>query len=882
MSQLIHSLIDFYYLSSSTLSVPKSTMATKKKYKLKELKTYASKEWFVNEKMYCSVFLAQNTDYLRAELELYNILFDEEDWSCTIKYEAYNIGKSNEKVFEYEQKCDIAKTENVYQFRYGWGNKNKTYWKKGKYEWKAYVDNKLVGTSKFYVEDAGEVTTTENPYFDIQSIRFFEDAQKSMPVKDRRYVTQFIGKETRYLSTEFTLRNKLKTPWYCELQYYYYDENGRLRGHSNRVFKVEGETKTATFAWGNDSKSIWKDGAFSLEVIFMNQRIAIVPFNVGSQWMEGEPDIANSELIQGAKITMEPDDLSLDQLLEKMDELIGLTEIKSEIREYIEYLKFEKIRKDKGLSSPKELKLHTVLTGNPGTGKTTVAKQLGKIYKAMGLLTIGHVHEVDRVDLVGEYIGQSAPKVRKAIEKARGGILFIDEAYALYRKETKNDYGHEVIEILLKEMSDGPGNLIVVCAGYPAEMTDFINSNPGLRSRFSHFFHFPDYMPNELMEIANLGFSNRELEVTEDARELLLKQLTKAFRKRDRTFGNARFVMSVVDESKRNMALRLMKDSETENMTAEELSRIVKTDVQEVFVTSHTKKLQLQVDQEMLKMALHDLDALIGMENVKTEIRELVKLVAYYREIGKDVLNQFVMHTVFTGNPGTGKTTVARIFAQIFKALGLIERGHLIECDRESLVAGYTGQTAIKTAAIIDRAMGGVLFIDEAYALVNGENDSFGHEAVQAILKRMEDNKTAFIVIAAGYPKNMHEFLSANPGLKSRFEKTITFEDYSPKDLLDISIYMMELEGHTFNEEALTRLNVCLTEAYDNRDEHFGNARFARKIVQQTVRDHNLRLADVPSSDRNLEMIETITLEDLRNLPDTSVISSSQRTRIGF
>lgn len=857
-------------------------MATTKKFKLKELKTYSSKEWFVTEKMYQSVFLAQKTSYIRAELSLYNILFNEKDWSCTIKYEAYNTGDKNKKVFTYEQKCDVSKTDNIFTLRYGWGNKDNTFWKKGEYEWKAYVDNVLVGTSKFYVEDAGAVTPTENPYFDIQSIRFFEDGQKSIPVKNRRYVTQFIGNETRYLSTELTFRNKLTKPWNCELQLFYYDKNGRLRGNVTRIFKVTNQTQSTTFPWGNDSKSVWKEGAFTIEVIFMNQRIAIVPFNVGSQWVDGEPDIANSELTQGAKLTMEPDDLSLTDLLGKMDQLIGLTEIKSEIREYIDYLKFEKIRKDKGLSSTKGLKLHTVLTGNPGTGKTTVAKQLGKIYKAMGLLTIGHVHEVDRVDLVGEYIGQSAPKVRKAIEKARGGILFIDEAYALYRKDTKNDYGHEVIEILLKEMSDGPGNIIIVCAGYPAEMKEFINSNPGLRSRFSHFFHFPDYMPDELMEIAELGFNNHQLTVTSDARVVLLKQLTKAFRSRNRTFGNARFVMSVVGDCKRNMALRLMKDSKTEEMTAKELSQVVKADVQEVFVSTQSKKLQLQVDQEMLKIALHDLNALIGMENVKTEVRELVKLVTYYREIGKDVLNQFVMHTVFTGNPGTGKTTVARIFAQIFKALGLIERGHLVECDRESLVAAYTGQTAIKTASVIDSAMGGVLFIDEAYSLVNGTRDSFGHEAVQAILKRMEDNKTAFIVIAAGYPKNMHEFLSANPGLKSRFEKTITFEDYSPKDLQDISIYMMDLEGHSFNEEALTRLNVCLTEAFDNRDEHFGNARFARKIVQQTIRDHNLRLADVPSSDRDLEMIETITLEDLRNLPDPSATSSTQRTIIGF
>ena len=855
-------------------------MADKHRFKFKELKTYSSTEWLFKQKLYRKVFLASQTDWIRAELSLYNILFDEEDWECTITYSGFDKATGKE-LFKYNEDCKIAKSENVFYHRHGWGNEKKTFWKKGEYTWKAHVDGELVASSDFYVEDAGEVTDENNPYFDIQNIRFFEDSADGIPVKDRRYVTQFVHNETRYVNAEFTIRNKLTKDWWCELQYFYYDKNGRLRGESSRLFKVDNDSKTCTFAWGNDSKTSWREGAYTLEVIFMNHRIAIVPFHVGSQWVEGNPDITNEEMVLGSKLTMTPDDKSLDELLAKMDELVGLTEIKQQIREYIDYLNFEKLRQEKGGDKMKGLKLHTVLTGNPGTGKTTVAKQLGKIYKAMGLLTIGHVHEVDRSDLVGEYIGQTAPKVRVAIEKGRGGILFIDEAYSLYRKATKNDFGHEVIEVLLKEMSDGPGNLIVVVAGYPDEMSEFIQSNPGLKSRFSHYFHFPDYLPEELMEIANRGFDSRDLNVTDEAREVVAKQFTKAFRSRTRSFGNARFVMSVVDTAKRNMALRLMKQENTEELSLEELSSVTKDDVQRVFLQSSTQKLKLKVDNELLREAMRELDELIGMDNVKTEIRELVKLVSYYREIGKDVLNQFVMHTVFTGNPGTGKTTVARIFAKIFKALGLIERGHLVECDREALVAGYTGQTASKTASMIDKAMGGVLFIDEAYSLVNGPNDSFGMEAIQTILKRMEDNKTSFVIIAAGYPDNMHEFLEANPGLRSRFEKTIHFGDYTPKELLAISEFMFDNENHTLNEEAKSQVLQCLQESVDGRDKHFGNARFVRKITQQTIRDHNLRLADVPSGDRTMEMIEMITSEDMKNLPQPESTDNSRGT-IGF
>lgn len=853
-------------------------MATKKKYKLKELKTFTSDEWLLKQKIYQCVFLEDHVDWIQAELSLYNILFDEEDWSCKIRYEAYKSG-STKAAFSHEEERNISKTENIHYFRSGWGNEKKTFWKKGNYTWKAFVDDDLVATTQFYVEDYGPITPEKNHYFNITNVRFFEEGEVAISPEDRRYYTQFIGNECRYISTELTFQNLIKKSWVCELQFFYYDQSGRLRATANRVFTVDGDKSITTFSWGNESKNIWRDGQFTVEIIFLDQRIAIVPFSVGPQWIEGEPEIGNTELIPGNIVSNEPNEKTLEDLLGTLDEMIGLTDIKKRIRDYIEYLKFEKIRKEKGLQSVDGIKLHSVLTGNPGTGKTTVAKQLGKIYKAMGLVTSGHVHEVDRSDLIGEYIGQTAPKVRKAIEKARGGILFIDEAYALYRKETEKDYGHEAIEILLKEMSDGPGDLVVICAGYPNEMNEFIESNPGLKSRFSHFFHFPDYFPEELFEIALKGFEKRELALDEEALELLDYQLTKAFRSRDKNFGNARYVMSIVDESKLNMGLRLMKSEKVDKLTTDDLSTITKEDVQRIFTQSKSKKLQLGIDNELLKLAMRELDELVGLDNVKTEIRELVKLVTYYREIGKDVLNHFVMHTVFTGNPGTGKTTVARIFAQIFKALGLIESGHLVECDRESLIAGYSGQTAIKTAQVIDRAMGGVLFIDEAYALMNGPGDTFGMEAIQTILKRMEDHKSAFIIIAAGYPDNMHQFLQSNPGLKSRFEKTIQFPDYSAEGLLKIAEYMFDLDNHRMTQEARIKFQEFLDEAYAGRDKHFGNARFVRKIVQQTVRDHDLRLAGMSSEDRTLDMIEEITPEDFKNLPP---FASTRSGSIGF
>lgn len=268
------------------------------------------------------------------------------------------------------------------------------------------------------------------------------------------------------------------------------------------------------------------------------------------------------------------------------------------------------------------------------------------------------------------------------------------------------------------------------------------------------------------------------------------------------------------------------------------------------------------------------------MDKVKEDINEMVKLIRFYNETGKDVVNKFSLHSVFTGNPGTGKTTVARIMAKIYKALGVIERGHCVEVDREGLVAGYVGQTAAKTAAKIDEAMGGVLFIDEAYALSNtsGSND-FGQEAIQIILKRMEDVRGKFGVIVAGYPQNMQQFIESNPGFKSRFDKTFLFDDYTPQELLTIAENLLRHEGLKPSPAAHEHIKNYLTAIYDKRDKHFGNARSVRQMVGEVVKKQNLRLAGMESEKRTAEELSTLNFDDVKHL---EITPGENKQTLGF
>jgi SpoVK/Ycf46/Vps4 family AAA+-type ATPase len=468
--------------------------------------------------------------------------------------------------------------------------------------------------------------------------------------------------------------------------------------------------------------------------------------------------------------------------------------------------------------------------------------------------------------LIGEYIGQTAPKVKDAIEKARGGVLFIDEAYALARSnDDSKDFGREVIEILVKEMSNGEGDIAVIVAGYPKEMEHFMESNPGLKSRFKLHFEFDDYLPQELSEITKIACDKKNVQLTEDAQSKIDEYITEAYRNRDKTFGNARFVYDIIEQAKIHLGLRVMSSENPSELSDEAISVVSLDDVNKIDIKAQKQLPKIPVDDRMLAEALNELNELIGMQDVKDQIVELVKLVRFYRETKKEVLKKFFLHTVFVGNPGTGKTTVARILTKIYKALGVLERGHTVETDRQGLVAGFIGQTAIKTAEKIDEAMGGVLFIDEAYALTQGSGGSgdYGSEAIQTLLKRMEDHRGEFFVFVAGYPQNMDNFMKANPGLRSRFDKILKFEDYEPAQLVEIATLMLKDEGLEATPEAAAHLNDYLTYQYKYRDKYFGNARMVRNVISEAVKNQNLRLATLLAEERTVEKVNELTLADV-------------------
>ena len=513
--------------------------------------------------------------------------------------------------------------------------------------------------------------------------------------------------------------------------------------------------------------------------------------------------------------------------LEQLNQLVGLSEVKKEIRAIADFVSVQNSRKEKGLPIT-QVSHHLVFTGNPGTGKTTVARLVAQIYKDLGVLPSGQLIETTSKDLVAGYVGQTAMKTGEVIEEAQGGVLFIDEAYSLLDKNGQG-YGQEAIDTLLKEMEDKRDSFAVIVAGYDELMDEFIDSNPGLKSRFNKFIHFDDYTAEELLQIFKSLCKKEAYQLTEEASEKAEQYFEYLVEQRSDDFANARTVRNVFEKTISNHASRIAAEK---SKTEELLSTIAKEDIP--WDDVHGNK------EENVEEILNEFNGLVGLESIKKEISDLIYVMQNrQRRLNMGLpVTEMSLHLVFTGNPGTGKTSVARFISRIYKALGVLSRGQLIEVDRSDLVAGYVGQTAIKTREVIERALGGVLFIDEAYSLSVGNDNDFGNEAIDTLLKAMEDNRDDLVVIVAGYDDLMKKFINSNPGLRSRFSRYIHFDDYAPEEMMRIFTSLCSKNQYCLSDEAGKSVSSYFNEV---RPSDIGNGRGVRNLFEKVITEQAKR-----------------------------------------
>ena len=501
----------------------------------------------------------------------------------------------------------------------------------------------------------------------------------------------------------------------------------------------------------------------------------------------------------------------------KLGMLIGLETIKERIAELALWVESAESRKSGGPPL-----LHMLFEGNPGTGKTTVARLIGELFYERGILKKGHLIEVNSADLVADYVGGTAIKTTRVIQSALDGVLFIDEAYAL-SEEGRGGYGAEAIDTLIPILENSRDRLVVIFAGYSIRMKRFMESNPGLARRIprENRFAFPDYPPEELWEILKNELCQRNIPYGPELEPVLKDIVHTLYYARAKNFGNAGEIRNLVDALERRRAVRIRI---TRGMAD---TALVEDDIPDQYKTSANRK-PPTVD-EIVK----GLDHLTGLPSFKEYITNLVYRVQYEdtrRKIDPGYApSTFLEHLVFTGNPGTGKTTAARLVGQIYRSLGRLRKGHCVEVSRADLVAGYVGQTAIKTTERIMEALDGVLFIDEAYALARHSMNDFGQEAIDTLVKTMEDHRDRLVIVVAGYPGPMEDFLQSNPGLNSRFANRIKFADYSREELEQILVNLAMREEYILPEAVREKASQYLG-ALRQTEMHFGNARTVRNL----------------------------------------------------
>lgn len=548
------------------------------------------------------------------------------------------------------------------------------------------------------------------------------------------------------------------------------------------------------------------------------------------------------------------DDSALDAE-EKLNALIGLESVKETIKNIVLRVEMNQRLIENGLP-PQQFSMHMAFLGSPGTGKTEVARLYAEILKNHGIIKEGRLVTVS---------GGAKFDIEKAFEAAKGSVLFIDEAYGLFGCSS-------LIAELIAQMENNRSDTVVILAGYEGHMDALLDSNPGFRSRLGFTIKFPDYTAEELQQIFTFMCEKQRMILEDGALEIVRDSIARGGRRSDQ--GNARFIRKMFEDALGAQQVRLAKQCKEDPnfvLNVDTLRTITSSDIEQ-----STQSAKNGSENEP---AREQLESLIGLEEVKKLVSarlDFAKMQKAKRDAGMNA--PFVpMHMAFKGNPGTGKTEVARLIGRILNEEGILSVGDFYECGRQDLVSPIVGATAPMIEDLFQKARGSVIFIDEAYSLLDGRKGGSGDEAITTIIDQMEKLRDEVVVIFAGYPDEIDALLDANPGFASRVKINLDFPDYSAEELAEILEFMAKGQGYSLAEGVSAKTRDIVSKALTEKN--FGNARFARTLIENALVNQSVRLAS-----KMAEQEEPLSVAELSTLlpEDFEWTPSSTTPVIGF
>lgn len=719
--------------------------------------------------------------------------------------------------------------------------------------------------------------------FEIHSVRMF-NLSESLQSQKRTYLLQFDELRTNYVAAEIKIKNpnfNLTKSTYNGLTIWYLEDEEVGRNPFTIELNSDWQNVEFVQSWGTPLPGFWKQGEGRIEVLLDNEFILKQVFQIGINEIidfsiaeDLNKSIANSQVTQQPKKIEQFQKTSIDHipltsLFDEFDNLVGLKNLKQSLKDFITYLDFVSERKKQGIETEESISSNCIFLGNPGTGKTTVARLLGKFFKSIGLLEHGHVIEVDRAELIGEYIGETAQKTEKVINQALGGILFIDEAYSLKREKTGRDFGQEAIDIILKRMEDYKGKFFVIAAGYPAPMQNFLESNPGLKSRFTHIFNFDNYSPEELTKIFKIFSAKEKYQLTTESEEILTNKLENICSKPDESFGNARFIRNLFNETKIELSKRYQLLNEDERDFAS-LNTFIKDDIQSALLNLEQRNNVSLSDERKVEKYINEVNTLVGLDEVKTVFNRILASIKVDK-LKKDrsiASIQKNLNSFFIAEAGSGTTTVARLFAKSLKESGRLSKGQLIEIDSST----FFGLSKIDAYLMMDelskKLLGNVILVNDAVASLQCSDD-FSDSLLQYFLKKLYIISDDVVAILVGNKEEIEMLINNFPVLENQFPNQFNFGSYSSRQLLEIAHSLCVKKNYQLDEGAWQQLFESISVLKSEKRKNFYNARTIKDILNKAIsiqEDRILSINNIKDDDLML-----ITYDDMTKLRSAEV-----------